>query len=596
MAKYSVHQQPVETLLSWIKSGDIAIPEIQRPFVWNGAKVRDLIDSLYQGYPVGYIITWRNPDVKLKNGELSAGKKVLIDGQQRITALTAAIVGQRVLDKNYKEINIRIAFNPLEEKFDVLNKAYEKSPEWIDNINPIVNDEISISKAIRKYCQDNPEADEELVEERIENLKRIKTKQVGIIELDASLDIDTVTEIFIRINQKGVVLSNADFVMSKIASDEQHGGNKMRKMVDYFCRLLVDKGFIKHIQDNDTAFTQSDYYKEIKWMATGADDLYVPDYIDMLRVAFTFKFSRGKFSDLVALLSGRNFETRSYEGSIAESSYVKLSDGLSAFVNQTNYQRFVMIIKSTGLISKKLISSQNSLNFAYALYLKLREDGVGEAETQGYVKRWMVMSMFIGRYSGSAESRIDEDIKQINEKGIAAYLIQMEQANLGAGFWDFGIINDLESSSVNNNAYNLYLAAQVNNSAVAFLSKSMKISTLIEQRGDVHHIFPKKYLMNNGYSQKAYNQVANFVFTEQATNIKVGMLTPKEYLDKVKAQIQAGTNGISTLDSDSSLQENLINNDIPGIIEEASYLVYEDFLEERRRLMATKLKVYYSQL
>jgi hypothetical protein len=596
MAKYSVHQQPVETLLSWIKSGDIAIPEIQRPFVWNGSKVRDLIDSLYQGYPVGYIITWRNPDVKLKNGELSAGKKVLIDGQQRITALTAAIVGQRVLDKNYKEINIRIAFNPLEEKFDVLNKAYEKSPEWIDNINPIVNDEISISKAIRKYCQDNPEADEELVEERIENLKRIKTKQVGIIELDASLDIDTVTEIFIRINQKGVVLSNADFVMSKIASDEQHGGNKMRKMVDYFCRLLVDKGFIKHIQDNDTPFTQSDYFKEIKWMATGADDLYVPDYIDMLRVAFTFKFSRGKFSDLVALLSGRNFETRSYEGSIAEASYAKLSEGLSAFVNQTNYQRFVMIIKSTGLISKKLISSQNSLNFAYALYLKLREDGLGEAETQGYVKRWMVMSMFIGRYSGSAESRIDEDIKQINEKGIAAYLQQMEQAHLGPGFWDFGIINDLETSSVNNNAYNLYLAAQVNSNTVAFLSKSMKISTLIEQRGDVHHIFPKKYLMNNGYSQKAYNQVANFVFTEQATNIKVGMLTPKEYLDKVKAQIQAGTNGISTLDSDSSLQENLINNDIPGIIEEASYLVYEDFLEERRRLMANKLKNYYSQL
>ena len=596
MAKYSVHQQPVETLLSWIKSGDIAIPEIQRPFVWNGAKVRDLIDSLYQGYPVGYIITWRNPDVKLKNGELSAGQKVLIDGQQRITALTAAIVGQRVLDKNYKEINIRIAFNPLEEKFDVLNKAYEKSPEWIDNINPIVNDEISISKAIRKYCQDNPEADEELVEERIENLKRIKTKQVGIIELDASLDIDTVTEIFIRINQKGVVLSNADFVMSKIASDEQHGGNKMRKMVDYFCRLLVDKGFIKHIQDNDTAFTQSDYYKEIKWMATGADDLYVPDYIDMLRVAFTFKFSRGKFSDLVALLSGRNFETRSYEGSIAEASYAKLSEGLSAFVNQTNYQRFVMIIKSTGLISRKLISSQNSLNFAYALYLKLREDGVGEAETQGYVKRWMVMSMFIGRYSGSAESRIDEDIKQVNEKGIAAYLLQMEQANLGVGFWDFGIINDLETSSVNNNAYNLYLAAQVTTNTVAFLSKIMKISTLIEQRGDVHHIFPKKYLMNNGYSQKAYNQVANFVYTEQATNIKVGMLTPKDYLDKVKVQIQAGTNGISTLVSDSSLQENLINNDIPGIIKEASHLVYEDFLEERRRLMANKLKIYYGQL
>ncbi|MBP4141959.1 DUF262 domain-containing protein [Flavobacterium sp. P4023] len=596
MAKYSVHQQPVETLLSWIKSGDIAIPEIQRPFVWNAAKVRDLIDSLYQGYPVGYIITWRNPDVKLKNGQLSAGKRVLIDGQQRITALTAAIVGQRVLDKNYKETTIRIAFNPLEEKFEVLNKVIEKSSEWIDNINPIVNDEISISKAIKKYIFDNPEANEDLIEERIENLKRIKTKQVGIIELDAALDIDTVTEIFIRINQKGVVLSNADFVMSKIASDENHGGNKMRKMIDYFCRLLVDKGFIKHIQDNDTAFTKTPYYNSIKWMATGADSLYVPDYIDMLRVAFTFKFGRGKFSDLVALLSGRNFETRTYEDDISEASYAKLSEGLEAFVNQTNYQRFVMIIKSTGLISKKLISSQNSLNFAYALYLKLREDGLAESEVQGYVKRWLVLSMFIGRYSGSAESRIDEDIRQIKEKGIQVYLKQMEQANLGEGFWDFGIINDLESSSVNNNAYNLYLAAQINANATAFLSKSMKISSLIEQRGDVHHIFPKKYLMNNGYAQKAYNQVANFVYTEQATNIKVGMLTPEAYLNKVKTQIDAGTNEISTLDSHSGLQENLINNDIPSMIEEGNHLVYESFLEQRRRLMANKLKIYYEQL
>lgn len=596
MAKYSVHQQPVETLLSWIKAGEIAIPEIQRPFVWKAAKVRDLIDSLYHGYPVGYIITWRNPDVKLKNGELSAGKKVLIDGQQRITALTAAIVGQRVLNKNYKEISIRIAFNPLNEKFDVLNKAYEKSPEWINNINPIVNDEISITKAIRKYLKDNPEADEDLIEERIEKLKKIKSKQVGIIELDASLDIDTVTEIFIRINQKGVVLSNADFVMSKIASDEIHGGNRMRKMVDYFCRLLVDKDFHKHIVDNDPAFVKSDYYKGIKWMATGSDDLYVPDYIDMLRVAFTFKFSRGKFSDLVALLSGRNFETRTYEDEISEASYQNLSDGLEAFVNQTNYQRFLMIIKSTGLISSKLISSQNGLNFAYALYLKLREEGMGESETQGYVKKWLVLSMFIGRYSGSAESRIDEDIKQINEKGIKVYLTQMEQAHLGQGFWDFGIINDLETSSVNNNAYNLYLAAQINGNADAFLSKSMKISSLIEQRGDIHHIFPKKYLMDNGYSPKAYNQVANFVYTEQATNIKVGKLPPIDYLDKIKEQIAQGTNEISTLVSEASLRSNIKTNDIPEFLETATHIDYKRFLEERRRLMADKLKIYYEQL
>ena len=425
MAKYSVHQQPVETLLSWIKSGEIAIPEIQRPFVWKASKVRDFIDSLYQGYPVGYIITWRNPDVKLKNGELSAGKKVLIDGQQRITALTAAIVGQRVLNKNYKEVTIRIAFNPLTEKFEVLNKALEKSSEWINNINPIVNDEVSITKAIRNYLKLNPEANEDLVEDRIEKLKKIKNKQVGIIELDHSLDIDTVTEIFIRINQKGVVLSNADFVMSKIAADEANGGNKMRKLIDYFCRLIVDKGFNRHIIDNDKDFSNHEYYRALKWMATGNDDLYIPDYIDVLRVSYTYKFSRGKFSDLVALLSGRNFETRKYEAEIAENSYRMLSEGLKDFVNQTNYQRFIMLVESTGLIHNKLISSKNSLNFSYALYLKLRKEGMPEPEVQQYVKRWLIMSLLIGRYSGSSESMIDEDIKQINEKGIEAYLKQM---------------------------------------------------------------------------------------------------------------------------------------------------------------------------
>jgi len=176
-----------------------------------------------------------------------------------------------------------------------------------------LNEDITISKARKAYMELNPEVDEDLIEQRIENLKKIKNQHVGIIELDAMLDIDTVTEIFIRINQKGVVLSNADFAMSKIASDEIHAGNRMRKLIDYFCRLIVDKGFNKHIRDNDKSFADSNYYQAIKWMATNKDDFYVPNYIDMLRVAFTSRFNRGKLSDLVALLSGRNFETRKYE-------------------------------------------------------------------------------------------------------------------------------------------------------------------------------------------------------------------------------------------------------------------------------------------
>jgi hypothetical protein len=253
-------------------------------------------------------------------------------------------------------------------------------------------------------------------------------------------------------------------------------------------------------------------------------------------------------------------------------------------------------VKSAGFISQKLISSKNSLNFSYALYLKLRDQKMPESEIQHYVKRWLVMSLLIGRYSGSAESRIDEDIKQINEKGIDVYLQQMEQNHLGKGFWEFALVNQLESSSINNNAYNVYLAAQCYGNAPAFLSKSMKISSLIEQRGDIHHIFPKKYLSKNGHTPKQYNQVANLVYTEQATNIKVGMLPPKEYITKVIDEINNNVFDISTIDSKAGLDSNFEFNDIPNILNTATYLDYDSFLIERRKLIAFKIKNFYEQL
>lgn len=134
MARYSVNNYTVETLLSNIQSGSIAIPEMQRPFVWDSSKVRDLVDSLYKGFPVGYIIVWQNPDVKLKDGTKSSGKKVLIDGQQRITAMAAAIVGQEVLDDHYKwkRISMRLdldfeeQMNALADRDKLTPKAYRE--------------------------------------------------------------------------------------------------------------------------------------------------------------------------------------------------------------------------------------------------------------------------------------------------------------------------------------------------------------------------------------------------------------------------------------------------------------------------------------
>ena len=144
MPKYSVNQYPVSSILAWIQDGEIAVPEIQRPFVWSTAQVRDLIDSLYRGYPIGYIITWKNPDVRLKDGSRAVGKKVVIDGQQRIIAMRAALLGLPVVTKEYKEERIYIAFHPVKEEFATLTPAIEKDPSWISDISTIVSKETGL--------------------------------------------------------------------------------------------------------------------------------------------------------------------------------------------------------------------------------------------------------------------------------------------------------------------------------------------------------------------------------------------------------------------------------------------------------------------
>lgn len=443
MQKYSVNQQLIETLLAWVNSGEIAIPEIQRPFVWDGSKVRDLMDSLYQGYPIGYVIAWRNPNIRLKDGTLSEGKKILIDGQQRVTALTSAILGNYVIDKSYERVKIKIAFNPTNEKFEVQNPAILKDKTWLPDISQAINGDLF--EIVNNYFELNPNVDKKQVQNAFSNLFNIPKKQIGIIELSADLDIETVTEIFIRINSKGVVLSQADFAMSKIASNEEYKGNELRKAIDYFCHLCISPEFMNHIVDHDKEFAKTDLFQKMLWLKTENDDLYDPDYNDLIRVAFTTQFNRGRLSDLVSLLSGRNFETRTYEEAIAEKSFSTLKAGVTNFINETNFKRFLMIIRSAGFINSKLIRSQNAINFAYIVYLKLKDMGVNSVKIESYVRRWLVYSILTGRYSSSPESIFDFDIKQISQKPFDEYLKEKEEGELSDAFWNASLPQSLDT-------------------------------------------------------------------------------------------------------------------------------------------------------
>lgn len=598
MSKYNVYNTQVRNVLNWIDSGEVAIPEIQRPFVWNSAKVRDLMDSLYKGYPVGYLIIWRNPDIILKDGSISKGKKILIDGQQRVTAMEASIVGLPIIDKNYRKKRIKIAFNPLEEIFEVSNPAIKKDVSWISDISEIFSEDYSQWSFVSKYCQhNNMSGKEDFIADRMKALESIKSIDIGVIELSDTLSIEEVTDIFIRINSQGVVLSQADFAMSKISSDSLYDGTNIRKTIDYFCHLWERPMDHEQILANDTDFQDTDLYRRIKWVIGESQDIYIPSYSDVLRVAFTYKFKRGKIADLVSLLSGRDFKTRENHESIAEESFAKLKDGVFDYVNETNFKRFIMIVKSTGIIDKSLVRSKNVLNFGYILYLLLKEKGVPAHTIEKVVRKWIVLSLLTTRYSSSPESSFDFDVKRFDTPDPEEYLRITEEGVLSEAYWKNVLVNNLNTSVRSSPYFNVFVMAQIKNSARGFLSEQIDVPTLVEQRGDIHHVFPKKFLQNSGFSnQRDYNQIANYVYTQSEINIKIGADSPKEYMAKMLEQVNGGNQSFGGISSQEDLKRNLEENCVPIDFVNMDESDYLNFLDMRRKLMSQYIREYYYSL
>jgi hypothetical protein len=596
MQKYSVTPHPVDTLLTWVKSQEIAIPEIQRPFVWENTKVRDLLDSLYKGFPVGYLISWRNPTVKLKDGSHSAGKRILIDGQQRITALMAALLGYEVLTKDYAKIRIRIAFHPGTEKFEVANASTEKNPAWITDIATVFDDDASLVELTQQYVAANPSADERATSLTLEGLRKIRNNQIGLIELAEDLDIETVTEIFIRVNSAGSALSQADFAMSKIAVNEEYGGNELRKAIDYFCHLAVAPEFMPLLVQRDEKFASSDLFQKMKWLGAVKEDLYDPTYTDMLRVAFTSQFERGKLSDLVALLSGRNFETKEFEGEIVESSFARLRAGVVEFMNRTNYERMTMILKSAGFIVNQLIGSANAVNFAYVVFLYGRAQGVPAAELESIVRRWYVMSVLTGRYTGSPETRFDQDIRNIASHGLAVHADEVISAALPETFWTGLLPQQMETSSRQSPYFAVFLAAQAKAGAQGFLSSDINVQHLLVNAGDVHHVYPRDFLKGKDYPAARYNQIANLVMMQTEINIAISNSDPAVYFAELADQVSGGPPRYGGISDRQDLVDNLRMHCIPKALLAGDAVPYDDFLRERRTLMAQMIKEWFQAM
>ena len=257
-----------------------------------------------------------------------------------------------------------------------------------------------------------------------------------------------------------------------------------------------------------------------------------------------------------------------------------------------------MIVKSTGIIDSSLVRSDNVMNFGYILYLALREKKIDAVIIERAVRRWLVLTILTGRYSGSPESMFNYDITRfVDAADPIDYIEQTEAGVLSEAFWSNVLITRLNTAVASSPFYNAYLMAQVKAGDKGFLSEQIDVKSMIEQRGDIHHLFPKQYLINNGIKDKGmYNQIANYVYLQSEINIKVKDTAPNEYMATVLQQCEDKKPVYGGIVDKNELMQNLKANCVPEDFVNMDIKDFNKFLDMRRKLMALKIKEYYESL
>ena len=591
---YKITQYSVSSILGYVENSQIAIPEIQRPFVWKGEEVRALIDSLYEGYPIGYLIVWQNSQVRVRNFGKGGTKKILIDGQQRVTALMAALLGKEVLDEQYQSHRIRIAFNPLagkgEERFAVCDTKHEEDSRWIPDISIFFRRDFSFRQFEKEYKEANPDEDFTPLEESVDTLKEIVKHQVGVIELSFLLDIDVVSEIFIRINLQGKPLNQEDFVMSKISVNEQYGGDYIRNWIDYFCHLLREPSFYQVLLQNETEFFNSEYGKALTWCQNEEQSLYIPSYADVLKVVLISYFGKTRIGDLVHLLSGRDgekkiFSKKEISKKVSEEAFEKLGAGVKAFVCEENFQGFQKALKKAGYSCSRLLYSQSVLNYCYAMYLLMYRQGIGEKERESLLSKWITMAMITGHYQSGGESTVQKDYANAQEEGFASYLAQIEELKLTDEFYNNILPEKFTSTTARTAPFLAYVATQCAR-GVHSLYSDVTIEELYKNKTESYQILPKAYLAKCGYkTREIYGQVANLTYISKETKDIIRKKSPVDYKEDLEKAI--GIEKICTSLKENGLAETIFTANETDVIQ---------ILADRRRQMASEIRDFYKTL
>lgn len=575
----------LSNLLTYIQVGDIGLPDIQRPFVWKNAKVRDLFDSMYKGYPVGYFLFWENAQIDgtRRIGDEATARRVpnrlIVDGQQRLTSLYAVFKGKDVLDDDYRHRKIEIAFNPRTKQFEVADAAIRNDTNWISNISSIWADGSNLYAIIKDYLERIKatgtlnEGEENEIPNTFHNLYNLKSYPFTALEIAATVDEEKVADIFVRINSEGVKLNQADFILTLLSVFWDEG----RADLEHFSRS-----------------------SRLPLGATGGPSPYNhfidPDPDQMLRVSIGYGFKRGRLKSVYQILRGKDLDTGTFSPEQRDKQFAILADAQKQVLNLTNWHQFLSSLVGAGYRSRELISSQTAILYAYVFYLigRLRLQ-TPEDQLQKVIGRWFFFTTLTGRYSSSPESAMDGDLNRLKDittsQDFIAILDELITSVFTNDYWRITLPAELDTSAPRSPQFYAFIAAQNKlNADVLFSHK--KVSDLLDPALQTtrkplerHHIFPKAWLQRNGVTdQRQFNQNANYALIEWPDNANISDEAPYLYAPRIRARFENHPETWSKMMKDHAMPEGWATMD------------YQDFLNERRKLMAEVIRRGFERL
>jgi hypothetical protein len=564
-------------LLHYIELGDIGLPDIQRPFVWSNAKVRDLFDSMYRGFPVGYLLFWENASgngakqIGLEGKQHAVPSRLIVDGQQRLTSLFAIFRGKKVLDEDYRERQIEVAFRPRDGKFEVADAAIRRDPEWIANISDIWASGKPSYQMVRGFLKQveakgplSPEAEEHIAH-NLDRLFDLQKYPFTALEIAPTVDEEQVADIFVRINSEGVRLNQADFILTLMSVFWDEG----RLALEKFCR-------------------QSRKAPDASASASPFNHFIQPDADQLLRVAVALGFNRGRLKSVYQVLRGKDLETDEFSSELRDTQFKVLQSAQAEVLNLNHWHQFLSSLIGAGFRSAEMISSQNALLYAYAFYLigRLRF-GLAEHRLQKLIGRWFFASSLTGRYTSSPETVMDSDLNRLkgakDAESFAGTLNEMMSSELTNDFWTVTLPANLDSSSARNPELFAYIAAQ-NRLGAPVLFSHKKVQDLLDptiktkkKALERHHLFPRAWLEEQGIDDlKKINQLANFALLEWPDNIDISDTPPADYAPEIQPRFDSG--------------EWKRMHEHHALPEKWYEMPYEIFLQERRKLMAAIIR------